>query len=239
VWRRFCDKLCAHLGGLGSFPNGSYFTYLPADSSSQVKASCEGGVMAVSVRLRFEVFKRDEFTCQYCGSVSPDCVLEVDHVVPVARGGTDDLVNLITSCWECNRGKSDVPLSALRLGEDPHDRAIALLEKERQLREYNLVLAESRERREREAWELLKFWTGNPDLDRFDQREISWLVGALEMLPAEQIREYMIISKRKGIERNLKYVKGCVRTVREGRDRNQPPRAAESGGENAIHPPLR
>lgn len=66
---------------------------------------------ALSKRLRFEVFKRDSFKCQYCGSVAPDAVLAVDHVKPVAGGGSNDLLNLITACVDCNAGKSDVPLT--------------------------------------------------------------------------------------------------------------------------------
>ncbi|PHS72039.1 MAG: hypothetical protein COB22_06390 [Cycloclasticus sp.] len=58
-------------------------------------------------KLRFEVFKRDSFTCQYCGKVAPNVVLEVDHIEPVAKGGGDELLNLITSCFDCNRGKKD------------------------------------------------------------------------------------------------------------------------------------
>lgn len=60
---------------------------------------------AISNKLRFEVFKRDSFTCQYCGRKAPDVVLEVDHIKPVAEGGKNTLLNLITSCYECNRGK--------------------------------------------------------------------------------------------------------------------------------------
>lgn len=56
-------------------------------------------------KTRFEVFKRDKFTCQYCGRMSPDVVLEVDHIKPVAEGGDNSLLNLITSCRDCNRGK--------------------------------------------------------------------------------------------------------------------------------------
>ncbi len=59
----------------------------------------------ISKKIRFEVFKRDMFTCQYCGKSSPDVILEVDHINPVAEGGTNDLTNLITSCRDCNRGK--------------------------------------------------------------------------------------------------------------------------------------
>lgn len=59
----------------------------------------------ISQRIRFEVFKRDSFTCQYCGAKAPDVVLHVDHINPVARGGENDLLNLITSCIDCNFGK--------------------------------------------------------------------------------------------------------------------------------------
>lgn len=66
---------------------------------------------ALSKKIRFEVFKRDHFTCQYCGQMAPDVILEVDHIQPVAEGGTDDMVNLITSCRDCNRGKGKQKLT--------------------------------------------------------------------------------------------------------------------------------
>lgn len=59
----------------------------------------------ITKKVRFEIFKRDSFTCQYCGRMAPDVVLEVDHINPVANGGDNDIMNLITSCAECNRGK--------------------------------------------------------------------------------------------------------------------------------------
>ena len=65
----------------------------------------------LSKAVRFEVFKRDKFTCQYCGASAPDVILEVDHINPVSKGGTDDLFNLITSCRDCNRGKRNKKLS--------------------------------------------------------------------------------------------------------------------------------
>lgn len=61
--------------------------------------------MAVSKKVRFEVFKRDSFTCQYCGRSAPDVVLQCDHIEPVSKGGSDDILNLITSCFDCNSGK--------------------------------------------------------------------------------------------------------------------------------------
>lgn len=66
----------------------------------------------ISAKLRFDVFKRDSFTCQYCGKMSPDVVLEVDHIKPVAVGGDNSILNLITSCFECNRGKGKRVLSS-------------------------------------------------------------------------------------------------------------------------------
>jgi hypothetical protein len=59
----------------------------------------------ISKKLRFEIFKRDNFTCQYCSSKPPKAPLEVDHIIPVKSGGTNDVENLITACFDCNRGK--------------------------------------------------------------------------------------------------------------------------------------
>jgi len=65
----------------------------------------------LSKSLRFEVFKRDSFRCQYCGGEAPNVLLHIDHIKPVADGGTNELTNLITSCMPCNLGKRDVPLA--------------------------------------------------------------------------------------------------------------------------------
>ena len=62
--------------------------------------------MAVSKRLRYEILRRDNHACRYCGATAPSVPLRVDHVVPVALGGTDDPTNLVTSCEPCNSGKS-------------------------------------------------------------------------------------------------------------------------------------
>lgn len=77
--------------------------------------------MAVSKRLRFEILRRDNHTCYYCGRKPPEVELTIDHVLPQALGGTDDATNLVTCCKECNSGKTSVaPGSALvaRVDED-------------------------------------------------------------------------------------------------------------------------
>jgi hypothetical protein len=67
--------------------------------------------VAISKKNRFEVFKRDKFACQYCGRAAPDVLLQVDHIEPRSKGGTDDIINLITACSECNAGKGARKLS--------------------------------------------------------------------------------------------------------------------------------
>lgn len=65
----------------------------------------------ISKKTRFEVFKRDSFICQYCGRSAPDVILHLDHVQPISKDGDNDIFNLITSCEECNAGKSNRLLS--------------------------------------------------------------------------------------------------------------------------------
>ncbi len=61
--------------------------------------------------VREEVFRRDGYTCQMCGASKDDgAKLELDHIIPVAQGGTNDLNNLQTLCRECNQNKSDLIL---------------------------------------------------------------------------------------------------------------------------------
>lgn len=60
-------------------------------------------------RISKEVFVRDNYTCKYCGQVGG--LLEVDHVVPISKGGTNEIENLTTSCRRCNRQKKDKTLT--------------------------------------------------------------------------------------------------------------------------------
>ncbi len=64
--------------------------------------------MTVSKRTRFEILRRDENTCQYCGQMAPDVPLHIDHVIPISLGGSDDPSNLVTACRDCNTGKASI-----------------------------------------------------------------------------------------------------------------------------------
>ena len=117
----------------------------------------------ISKKLRFEVFKRDSFTCQYCGRSAPEVLLQVDHIQPVSKGGQNDILNLITSCRDCNLGK----------GAKKLDDNTAIVKIKKQLDEVN----ERREQlemlmrwknellkiREQELDDVCEYWAGMVD----------------------------------------------------------------------------
>lgn len=115
-------------------------------------------------KIRFEVFKRDSFTCQYCGRMAPDVVLEVDHIVPVAEGGTNDIMNLITSCHDCNSGKGKRKLSENEEVKKQQDMLKELNEKREQIE----MMLEWRN-------ELLNF--DNEQIDKIEELFSSYCTG--------------------------------------------------------------
>jgi hypothetical protein len=69
----------------------------------------------LSPGLRFKILVRDNFKCVYCGKTKDEERIDVDHVIPVASGGTNDPGNLVAACWTCNIGKSKshvIPVTA-------------------------------------------------------------------------------------------------------------------------------
>lgn len=106
---------------------------------------------ALTKRLRFEIFKRDEFTCQYCGNRPPKVILEIDHIFCVAEGGTNDEANLVTSCFDCNRGKADVPLTRL-----PASSSKTLEERKEAAEQISGLNQFLMERREEAEWALIR-----------------------------------------------------------------------------------
>ena len=114
--------------------------------------------MSISSKLRFEVFKRDGFTCRYCGKKTPAVVLEVDHIIPRSKGGEDEIENLATACFACNRGKGAGLLENHPEERDMHEEAILLAEREMQLAEYNEIKLRSIRRIEDEADKLFAYF---------------------------------------------------------------------------------
>lgn len=96
-------------------------------------------------RLRFSVFHRDNFTCQYCGAQPPDVVLVCDHIAPVASGGETTLDNLITACESCNAGKSDRSLDNRPVRPDADLLFLEAQQEIAEMRRYQDCLAEREE----------------------------------------------------------------------------------------------
>lgn len=72
------------------------------------KKSSAGQRALMTSRLREYIKKRDNHTCQICGLSTRDeknLLLEIDHIIPISKGGLSTEENLQTLCWKCNRTK--------------------------------------------------------------------------------------------------------------------------------------
>ncbi len=175
--------------------------------------------VSLSPRTRFEVFKRDDFTCRYCGRKTPEVVLQVDHVVPVAEGGDEDYANLVTSCFECNSGKGARLLDSVVPLIDLEEQSLLLLERERQLREYNEVRRSVREREDADIDYLIAYWR-----DWFDNAQVPvpkdssfrcWLA----FMSVEDMRDMIeaTILRTKNAGHALRYFCATMRNIRNER----------------------
>lgn len=106
--------------------------------------------------IRFEIFKRDNFICQYCGNHPPIVILEVDHILAISKGGKDDTENLITACRECNSGKSNKNLSAIP--EKVKLNIEDIKEKKLQLQKFYIYQKEIAELKEKQIEEISNHW---------------------------------------------------------------------------------
>ncbi len=177
-----------------------------------------------SKKLRFEVFKRDAFTCQYCGNHPPAVILQLDHIHPVAAGGTDDIDNLITACQPCNAGKGARLLSAVP--ESIAHKAQDLAEREEQLSGYRALMDCKRKRLEAEMWEVAEMIEPGSGERGFDRRNLTSIKIFLEKLGAPAVLNaaelaYQRIDARyrtEGKGRRFKYFCGiCWTLIRDAR----------------------
>lgn len=126
----------------------------------------------ITKKLRFEIFKRDNFTCQYCGKSAPEVVLEVDHINPVANGGDNDILNLVTSCYDCNRGKGARELTDNQMLEKQKEQLKELNEKRNQLKmmvKWKEELSKLEDEQVDECEKLMSIWNaGLSDAGRND-----------------------------------------------------------------------
>lgn len=122
---------------------------------------------ALSKKMRFDVFKRDGFQCQYCGSTPPSVVLEVDHIHPVSKGGKNRVDNLLTSCFDCNRGKAAGLLSVAP--QAVIDKAAVIAEKMSQLKAFEKLQREKRKSEEQSIDMIENVFTSHFDYSFTDK----------------------------------------------------------------------
>ena len=107
------DRITRRFGSWRKALARAHASITEAAVSSQT-TSTEGGETLrkrnVSLRKRFFVLKRDQFSCVRCGKSGVGVRLEVHHRFPFAKGGSDLLSNLDTLCYESNRGQRDTML---------------------------------------------------------------------------------------------------------------------------------
>lgn len=181
----------------------------------------------ISKKVRFEVFKRDGFACQYCGRTPPTVVLHVDHIEAVKRGGSNHQDNLITSCLDCNLGKGATPLSSVPASLK--DKAAEVAEREAQIKGYHKALAAKARRIENETWEVAAALEGVERVEKYDRRDLQSIKRFLERAPYWEVidaAEKALAKFPYGDGSRFRYFCGiCWRKIRE----------AENDGARAQH----
>lgn len=84
------------------------------------KESIQGQRALMTQQLRKRIKERDNYTCHYChNSISkePNLLLEIDHIIPLSKGGKTEERNLQTLCWKCNRSKGNKIIQNIEIGE--------------------------------------------------------------------------------------------------------------------------
>lgn len=170
--------------------------------------------MAVTKRVRFEVLKRDNHACRYCGSMAPDVALTVDHVVPVALGGSDKPDNLVAACKDCNAGKASTSPTA----EMVADVSQQALQWGRAIARFNQIRSLDRVERDEyvstfdELWGIWTWGDGNKI-----PRASDWVVSLWQWhaagLPIEEIDDAIIVAcsnNRVHVDSTWRYFCGVV-----------------------------
>lgn len=173
--------------------------------------------------LRFKIFERDNFTCQYCGQKPPNVVLHVDHIHPKSKGGGDEELNLITSCQSCNLGKKDKILKNPKK-IDVSQEIENLKEAENQIKEYYKYLKKITKHKENNPIIdlICEVWTENSGgvfaLSNSGKKDIKNL---LRTNLAEDIIEAIKISwenSRIKDDQKFKYMCGVLRNLKLKRE---------------------
>jgi len=173
----------------------------------------------LSKKARFEVFKRDGFVCHYCGAKPPQALLQVDHILPVSKGGTNDFDNLITSCQACNLGKSNTLLNDVK--PDMRNAIREMKERESQIEEYRKYVKKAKRRLDVGVGDIESIFQETfPDLEFADSFRITIKSQFLANLDVDECMAAMVkacgMMENKGGDAAIKYFCGiCWRTIKK------------------------
>lgn len=167
-------------------------------------------------KVRFDVFKRDGFQCQYCGQVPPTVVLEVDHITPVVEGGTNDPDNLLTACFDCNRGKGPVELTCAP--QTVTEKAEVLAERHEQLKAYERLLRTKKRAENKRIDEVEEAFRMHFDGYSFSPKFRESVRIFVQRIPPDRVVDAMhrACSRIKRREDSIKYFCGiCWKIIKE------------------------
>lgn len=174
----------------------------------------------ISKKLRFEVFKRDGFVCQYCGAHPPATILHVDHILAVAEGGKNNIDNLVTSCVSCNLGKGARSLQSIP--QSLQEKAIDIAEKEAQVRGYHEIIEARVQRIEQECWRVADVFNPKNSTDGYSRANFQSIKRFVEQLGVHEVIDAAEIAMAKGLwsdKKTFAYFCGvCWSKIREAQD---------------------
>ncbi len=178
---------------------------------------------SASKSLRFDVFNRDGFTCQYCGRTPPDTVLELDHLVAVANGGDNEELNLVTACADCNRGKAAKVLGAIKPSPDADLKRLKI---EQETAEYKRYLEAAVRRDEQVALLVERIqccWQDNFTMDTVPSEPVckTWINRyAMESIEAGIIASVPTVHRGQigtwNFSAMIRYVSAVIRNIEQG-----------------------
>lgn len=174
---------------------------------------------SLSKKTRMDVFKRDFFKCQYCGNHPPAIILEADHITPVSKGGGNHIDNLVTSCFDCNRGKGATELSVVP--ETVAAKAELLREKEAQVKAFKALQKATKARITREVNQIEDVFTNIFEGYGFSDKFRISVKTFLSKLPFYEVEDAMekACSKIPDSNNALKYFCGiCWNKIKDDAD---------------------
>lgn len=175
--------------------------------------------IALGKKLRFDVFKRDFFKCQYCGATPPGVVLEVDHIHPVCEGGKNTMDNLITACFDCNRGKGGGLLTSVP--QSVSEKAELMAEKLAQVKAFERLLKALRKKEEAAVDHVEAVFIYYFEESGFTERFRQSVREFLKSFSQYELADYMHKACAKGRDKEacIKYFCGICWNVIKGRGR--------------------